>query len=358
MSFSYIFISKLKEISQNKRMAIIIVICLVLGYAFILVFSSKLYEINRRMSLTELKHVENAYISLYFDDFKIFSNTEVESGIVHRTDYKNTTIYFTFKDETYKTFAVEADKELSYHYKIEGFSDDFFDDNSSENRIMVSEYLANKYHMSTGDKLIIDDSAWTIYSIVSCEYFRNMIIFPENSGIRHQDGYSSTGTIIQFTETLLKNRPDILEILEGTKFASLQQRQQLYFEGLRAYTVFIILFALLFIVLSILNCYLVFFANISYKRKMFGIKKTYGASPSICFGDILLENTIFSLLAFHIACFLVQSLRHNIPTFFYTEITFPIYGIAIVAVFIITFLYSMLIFIKINRHSTIKLLKE
>ena len=108
MSFSYIFISKLKEISQNKRMAIIIVICLVLGYAFILVFSSKLYEINRRMSLTELKHVENAYISLYFDDFKIFSNTEVESGIVHRTDYKNTTIYFTFKDETYKTFAVEA----------------------------------------------------------------------------------------------------------------------------------------------------------------------------------------------------------------------------------------------------------
>jgi len=310
------------------------------------------------MSLAELKHVENAWISSDFDKLEIFKDPEVEAGIEHRTDYKNTVVYFTFKDEIYVAFAVETGKELSYHYKLEGFLDETFDGSHSENRIMVSEYLVNKYHMSIGDELIVNGSVWTIYSIVTSEYFGSMIFFPENSEIGEADGYSSSGTIIQFNEAFLKNHSDILEILEGKKFTPLQQRQQYTLKSLRSYALFLIDFALLFIALSILNCYLVFFANISYKRKLYGIKKTYGASSSICFGDIFLENTLFSLLAFHIACFLVHVFRYNIPTFFYTEVTLPVYCSGVIVVFIITVLYSLMIFKKINKISTIKLLKE
>ena len=357
MNFNYMFITKLKEIAQNKRMTFIIIICLVLGYIFILVFSSKLYEINRRLSLTEMENIENAWISSRFDKLEIFNTPDAKAGIVHRTDYRNTVVYFTFKDEIYTTFAVEADKDLSYHYKLEGFSDDIFMNIKSNKQVMVSEFLANKYHMTVGDEIIVKGVVWHINAIVTCEHFRRMIIFPKDSGIEQSDGYSSQGTIIQFSESFLNSRADVLELLK-TSFTSLQQKQQYTRESLHSYALFLVGFALLFISLSILNCYLVFYANINYKRKIYGIKKAYGASISNCFRDIFLENSIFSLLAFHIACFLVNEFRYNIPEFFYTEVTLSIYVSGMLVVFIINILYSLMIFKKINRESTIKLLKE
>jgi len=309
------------------------------------------------MSFAELKQVENTWLSSYFDEFEIFRDPEVVSGIEHRTDYKNSNVYFTFKGETYPAFAVETGKELAYHYKMEGFSDTIFD-NTSEKRIMVSENLADKYHIILGDELVIDGTTWIVDSIVVSEYFRNKIIFPENSGIKQQDGYSSSDTIIHFDKEFLSTRPDVLEILEGPKFKSLKRSETYAMKNLRSYSLFLISFAAIFITLSILNCYLVFYANFSYKRKMFGIKKTYGASSSACFGDIFLENILFSLLAYHIACFLVHIFRFNVPAFFYTKITLQVYGIGIAVVFIITVLYSLSIFRKINKLSTITLLKE
>lgn len=358
MNLSYMLASKLKEIAQNKRMAFIIIICLVLGYAFILIFSSKLYELNQRMSLAELKNVENTWVSSYFDDFKIFSDPEVETGIIHRIDYRGADIFFIFKGETYMAVAVEADKDILYHYKFKDFSEDIFDNSSKENRIMIDEQLANEFRMNVGDEIIVDDSVWIVHAIVASEHFRRKIIFPEHTGVLENGDFYMKRSIVQFDETFLNARPDILGILGSVKFETLLQRQEHNLKTLRGFALFFISFALVFIAISILNCYLVFSANINYKRKMFGIKKTYGAGSYICFADIFLENTIFSILAFHIACFLVHILRYNVPTFPYTEVNLTVYGLGIIAVFIVTILYSLLIFRKINKQSTIKLLKE
>jgi ABC-type antimicrobial peptide transport system permease subunit len=254
--------------------------------------------------------------------------------------------------------AVEVDKEFPYHYKFESFSYDMFEDNYPKKQIMVSETLSNEYHMDIGDELIIDNSIWTICSIFANEYHNRTIIFPENSGVLENCERFSPISIVQFSKEYLSKHSEITEILENSKFTTLQHREKYTLNSLRTYALFIIIFAVIFIVLSILNCYLVFFANINYKRKIYGIKRTYGASFAICFGDVFIENGIFSLLAFHIACFLVHMFRYNIPSFFYTEVSLTVYGFGIAVVFIITVLYSLLIFKTISNESTIKLLKE
>ena len=356
MNLSYILTSKLKEIAQNKRMAVIIVICLVLGYSFILIFSSKLYEIEQRRKLAQLKNIDNTWVSSYFHDFRIFNSPQVRAGIVHQVDYKGADIFFTFKDETYMALAVEAGKDLLYHYQFEGFSDEIFD--RSENRIMIDTNIANEFRLSVGDEIVVDDKAWKVHAIFKSEYFRRKIIFPEHAEVVENGDFHQQVSIVQFNQAFLDARPDIFGLLNGVKFDSLQQRQDHNLRTLHGFALFFIFFALVFIVLSILNCYLVFSANINYKRKMYGIKKTYGASTSICFGDILLENILYSLLSFHIACLLVHLFRYNVPTFSYTEMNLTVYGLGLIALFIVTVLYSLLIFRKINKQSTIKLLKE
>jgi len=355
MNLGYIILSKLKEIAKNKKMAVIIVICLVLGYAFILIFSSKIFEINRRMEFAKIKNTENAYILSDSRLTDVQDDPDFENGIEHRSDYGSASVYVAFKNDTFMVYGTEIDEELPYFYTFDNFSYDLFDENNPEKQVMVSKYLANKYNMKVNDEIIVNGSVWNICSVYENEYLNKSIVFPINSNALENNDMHSRSSIIQFNENYLKSDP---QILKGEGVTPLQRRQETNLKSLNMYKIFIVAFAVIFIVISILNCYLVFFSNINYKRKMYGIKKTYGASSSLCFIDVFLENCIFSLLALHISCLLVHVFRYNIPVFFYTEVNLAVYFSAMIVVLIVTVIYSLIIFKKINSISTIKLLKE
>jgi hypothetical protein len=175
---------------------------------------------------SELNHVDNAWISSHFSNFKEFNNPKIKTGIEHRTNYEFAVIHFKFQGAIHMSNALEVDQSFPFHYRIEGFSYDIFKNDRLKNQVMISENLANELHMEIDDELIVNEAVWTICSIFANEYHNRTIIFPENSGVIETGDRFSQVTIMQFKEAYLSKHTEILRILEGSEFTTLKHREE------------------------------------------------------------------------------------------------------------------------------------
>lgn len=357
----FIMHTQFKEMVKNWRFNIIVLSSLIFSFIFVIIFVGKIIMISDTKKLANLKNISNSVLVSTGDD----TFTKKLNDIVQELDYDAVSqivtkeITFTFQDKEHDENLSIIDHEVNYFHRIQGL-----DTNKLiEHKLAISEYLARKYHIGLGDSVTILGEKFEIISVFrSYEFEKRMLISREflsekmASNITLNNQYflhlTNKENVKKFEQLQNSNNlPNEIVLL------SLKQKNNLSMSSLNGYIIFVCAFSLVFILLSLTNCLLVFEGKLMNLLKNIAIKKLCGLKNKDVILGLISENNILCLISLHISLLIVLFLNPYLPLFFAYTLQWKSYFLALVVVLAMMSMYSMLLYLKLDKYDLINLLK-
>lgn len=348
---SYLFKSQWNEIRYHWKLSLIVFLSLVFSFTLVIVFTGKLIDVAEQKSLSRLLNQDQSVLLTLSDpkDSPILDDLQVEM-----TDHE----WARLSD--YKVnFKTDQDSFIEYLTVLKGQPQHFiqmknFDGQLADGEIAVSNYQARKHNLKIGQELKIGSQTYRISQIFSSYQFNRRIILNDEPHLVDQSQFVSEKFYIQQVDK------EKLQALISGKEISLKDLNIVDHENSQFLTQYLLLiasFSLSFIVLSMINCLLVFYGKLKHTQKNLAVKKLFGLKPLDILQTMFIENGILSLFAFNIAFLLVIICQQWIPSNIATDISLLLYEICLVEGLVMSILYAIYLSGKLSKNKLIDLLK-
>lgn len=337
---------KRREMLYRFPFTAVSVASLALGFLFIIVFTAKIGSVDRRI-VNLLESNKNPEATVY--QLKELSDSK---PIGRSSQSINAYVYVDVDGSKSKELAVFVDERFTDYVGISGVSSDAFHTFvESADQVMMDSHLARQYDVVSGDRMVLEGEVFHVFAVIDFEYLEgSFILSTKNTDLVARLAYPRVTVYTQgdliHPKSTIENRQRLGDKIAG-EVASLERFKD-----------FMRVFALIFIVLSVLNCYLIFWARMAQEVRNRMIKRLQGQRRAHIFLEILIENTVLSGLAFHMSWLMLNRWDRWLPTFFYERWTGAVYGISLGIALGIGVLYSLFQYARIQKASMIKQIRE
>lgn len=353
MKSSFGIMIKAQELYMNKKITLITILSLTVGFFFVLLFSNKFLEINSRIQQLS-KSVVNQNSYMFF-----ITGDTLEQEILSRHDVNSSVssffVYIQSKGSESKEMVSIIDSNYCRFLKIQGWSNEdnitFF---TNKNAVLLPQSMARKYRINEGDTLNINGNTYVCFRVLTDERLRNRIIM--NDGALSEMLKSPYTSTLVYTHDLTENEIVQLELV--TRVRSIQSDVYEEIHSLKQFRLFVGVFAALFVTMSLINCYLIFWARMENLVRNIAIKRIYGQTHLSMHLETLGENALLSLIGYHLSCIIAIISCPVVPDFFYIELNPNIYVIGLLIVLVISNAFSIMMTRRFRTIPVLTILRE
>lgn len=356
----FICYTQIKEIFRNKRFNLIVLFTLIFSFVFVIIFVGKIVAINETKELSRLKHTQDSVqISTgnqtYAEDIsKIVDSLKasVKTNIITKP------FTFDFKGKTYRENLSIIDDNIGYFYQLKNFDVEQL----AQDKTAISEYISIKYGIGLGDKISVKAEEFEVVAIINSYQFEKRILFSNEANQNLLKEFQTINN--QFLLNL--NDAESLRQFENLKhnnqnqeitMASLDEVMRASLASLEKFILFIVGFSVLFILLCLVNCLLVFEGKLVNLLNNLAIKKLCGVSSKNIFLSLFFENMLLCIVAMHVSLIIVLLTNRLFPIFFYYNFSLTSYSWSLITIMLMILLYSLFLYRKLSKYKLQNLLK-
>lgn len=330
---------KLRERASNPKILLLLVFSLAIAFYFSIMFVSKVHEVNI--------------------DINFYDNKARTAGIMHSSskittdfDPKNTTIvkkshvYLSNSDGNLSKTALSViDSNYFEFFRFINFNKlDWQSFVSNPKAILVHKNIARDRGIKIGDLVTVNGVSFTCISVLSQHDFKDSIVINESGRemIKLLGGEEYKNEVFIQNYDFDNNKAK----LKNMKFESFDTIVKSDIKSLSVFKLFLIAFSSVFILISLLNVYLIIYSAIRKERVKYLIKNVLGESKLSFFLSSSIDIMLICLVSYHFSLVLYYLLISSVPSFFYYEISLYDYIINGLFIVISSIVISVILCLK------------
>lgn len=323
MSLLYSFKMRLIQKRSNYKVYFLAIFSISIALYFVLMFLTKIYINNQQMRFYSQQISNNLII------YNI-NNDELLSYNIDYTLHSVTSDYLQFNKQKYKIDLFVIDNNYSQFYKIKDINHQKWKQFiQCSNCIFVSKEVARQFNLAQNSNVIIASKEFRVLDIVDNPFFAKRVIISINN-------YPNTISKFKLV-TSAKNE----HLFNNVKYESLNSVYFQIISSLKHFSMFLIVFFSIFLLISLINIYLIYNILLNSDRKSRVVKYICGENIKTYTFSLCLDNLITSLIAFHFCLLIYYLLLPIMPEFFYFDLIFNVYLMELLLVVVISCLLSL-----------------
>lgn len=314
-SLIYSILIKQRERSSNPKTLILLIFSLAITFYFSIMFVSKVHEVNKDINFYDNKAKKTGILYLSSkttNNFKSKNITIVKSSHAYllNSDGNLTKTELSVIDSNYFDFFnfVSLNK-LDWQNFV-----------SNPKAILLHKNIARNRKIKVGDLVSVNGDSFRCVSILYQHDFKDKIVINESG----RKIINKIGGDEYKSEIFIQNYDldNFNTKLKNMKFESFDKIVKSDIKSLSIFRLFLIAFSSIFVLISLLNVYLIIYGAIRSERRKYLIKNALGESEFSFFLSSSIDIMLICLVSYHFSLVLYFILIPSVPSFFYYEISF------------------------------------
>lgn len=335
MNFSYSLLIRFKERLNNGTRLILTILSIAVGMYFVTMFLSKLYMVNRYIDTYKCLRNDEYYI-YELDNLKDIDAYYNSQSSVILSGNKEIEV----NNEKVLVNTVGLSKNVNDYYKGAILTNDDINKLTSSNVVFVGNELARSLSIKEKDYLEIDDTNYRVERIIdNVEYKKSLLISSQSLNIK-TNTYPSLVKVL--TKEKLKNHVDKVK----SSFDYYTQNILIY----KQFKLFIIVISTIFILISLINIYLIIRTNIEKEIRNQIIQKVFGENIDYFTKAMAIDMTFVTLVSYHLGLLLYFIILPYVPGFFYFKLSLEVYLRILLGSFLFSYFLTYFLAKRMDRN--------
>lgn len=323
MSLIYALRMRFIQKKANYKVYLLAIFSISIALYFVLMFLTKIYINNQQIKFYSQQISNNLII------YNI-NNDEVLPNNIEYTIHSVTSDYLQIDKQKFKINLFVIDNNYPQFYTIKDISPDKWQQFiQCSNCIFVSKEVARQFNLAPNSNVIIANQKFRVLDIVDNPFFAKRVII-------NIDNYPNSISEFKFVTSFQNDY-----LFNNAKFEPLSSRYFYNIVSLKHFSLFLIGFFSIFLLISLINIYLIYNILLNNDRQSRVVKYVCGENTKTYTFSLCFENLITSLIAFHFCLLIYYLLLPIMPEFFYFDLIFNVYLIELLLVVVISFLLSL-----------------
>lgn len=328
---------KMYERIRHPKKFILMILSLSIAFYFVVMFICKVHEVDKDILFYKNKNKVSDVIVCHFQ-----SNADLNltKGVIVR----NSKGYLkNLNEDLIKGNLISLDFGYYDFFEMSDLSShDWSKFFSNQNGVLVHQNIARKLGLKNGDDVFINGVQFTCMNIISQHDFKDKVVL-HDSAILSVGNRNEMKSDLFITKRDFNSLPDELKRL---KWESFDYELSDTIRSLNTFKLFLMGFSAIFILISLLNVYLIIYTNMNTEKRNYVIKKALGETVIGFFISCVLDVTMICFVAYHFSLLLYYLLIPSVPVFFYYRLSVESYLLCAFFILLSGIVLSMVMCLK------------
>lgn len=348
MSFRYSLEVRLLERLAHKKLLVLSIFSLAIAFYFVLMFLSKIEETNSGIQ--------------YFKDH--FNEKYSVCILANRPDYPIDFPHTLSTERNDYISLSEGNKRVPIVFVDDSFTNFYpFSQHSSAKKkdcdrnlppVYMGEQLARQLGLCSDDRITYNGRDYQIIALVTAPPYLKKMIFSE----KYRDAnriYSAEKITLTVPSDRVREVFSDMKVISERSFQVLQEENIL---SLKEFKWFLIIFSMIFFIISAINVSLVIKTTIYREKENYLAQSLCGESNHQYVFSVCMDFLLISFIAYHLCILFYYVTRPFIPYFFYFSLGLKTYISEFLIIVLLTLMSSLFLARSQAQKDRLRLLRS